>query len=123
MRAIRAALATAAESWALQGNTVAAAGPEAAQRLRRGWTANPPAAAPPRRCHATSADAFGALPPLPQRRVVVTGIGVVCPVGVGTAASWAAIVGGRVGTRKLLPEDLPEVREWFLTVAGLFRLP
>lgn len=39
---------------------------------------------------------------------MVTGIGLVTPVGVGTAAAWDAIVSGRTGTRALRPEDLPE---------------
>jgi hypothetical protein len=59
---------------------------------------------------AAAADAFGDLSRMPQRRVVVTGLGVVCPVGVGAAASWAALVAGRTGTRALQLEDLPEVR-------------
>lgn len=58
----------------------------------------------------SSSDPFGAPPRLPQRRVVVTGVGVVSPVGAGAAESWAALVAGRVGTRALTPEDLPEVR-------------
>ncbi|KAI8472645.1 MAG: thiolase-like protein [Monoraphidium minutum] len=62
------------------------------------------------RAYSSSAppDPFGSPPPLPQRRVVVTGVGVVCPVGVGAAAAWAALVAGRTGTSALRPEDLPE---------------
>jgi hypothetical protein len=67
----------------------------------------------------THADPFGSPPQLPQRRVVVTGVGIVSPVGVGAAASWQAIVAGRTGTRKLLAEDLPEVGAAFHAIAGL----
>lgn len=59
-----------------------------------------------------SNDAFGSLPQLPQRRVVVTGIGIVSPVGVGTTVSWEALVAGRTGLRKLQHDDLPEVRSF-----------
>lgn len=55
-------------------------------------------------------DPFGSPPPLPQRRVVVTGIGIVSPVGVGVPVSWQTLVAGKTGTRQLQPEDLPEVR-------------
>jgi len=57
-----------------------------------------------------AADPFGSPPRLPQRRVVVTGIGIVSPVGVGAATSWDTLVAGRTGTRRLREEDLPEVR-------------
>jgi 3-oxoacyl-[acyl-carrier-protein] synthase II len=33
----------------------------------------------------------------PRRRVVVTGIGLVSPVGIGTAASWEGVLAGRTG--------------------------
>ncbi len=32
-----------------------------------------------------------------RRRVVVTGLGIVCPVGIGVAASWEGILAGRSG--------------------------
>lgn len=37
-------------------------------------------------------------------------MGLVTPLGVGVATVWPALVGGAVGVRALLPEDLPEVR-------------
>lgn len=55
-------------------------------------------------------DPFGDPPALPQRRVVVTGIGMVTPLGVGVADSWQGLVAGRTGVRRLQAEDLPEVR-------------
>lgn len=55
------------------------------------------------------ADPFGAPPQLPQRRVVVTGLGMVSPLGVGVADSWSRLLAGHTGVRQLQPEDLPEV--------------
>ncbi|MEO8975610.1 MAG: beta-ketoacyl-ACP synthase II [Casimicrobiaceae bacterium] len=39
------------------------------------------------------------------RRVVVTGLGIVCPVGIGVAESWAAIVAGRSGIARITRFD------------------
>jgi len=65
-------------------------------------SAQPQAAAGP-------ADPFGAPPQLPQRRVVVTGIGMVTPLGVGVHDSWQRLLEGRTGVQRLQPEHLPEV--------------
>ncbi|MEZ4502491.1 MAG: beta-ketoacyl-ACP synthase II [Dehalococcoidia bacterium] len=45
-----------------------------------------------------------------RRRVVVTGLGVVCPIGNDVASMWEAAVAGRSGTRRLTlvdPTDYP----------------
>ncbi|HEY5366488.1 MAG TPA: beta-ketoacyl-ACP synthase II [Casimicrobiaceae bacterium] len=39
------------------------------------------------------------------RRVVVTGLGIVCPVGVGVAESWAAILAGKSGIARITRFD------------------
>lgn len=57
---------------------------------------------------ATATDAFGPLPVLPQRRVVVTGIGLVTPLGVGVRWVWERLLAGDTAVRALTPEDLPE---------------
>lgn len=63
-------------------------------RLRRGLSSSP---------------ASGALPP-PRpsagRRVVVTGLGAVTPLGRGVGATWDRLVAGRCAVRALAAEDL-----------------
>ena len=44
----------------------------------------------------------------PHRRVVVTGIGLVTPLGAGTARTWAALMAGESGVRAIGPDDIPE---------------
>ena len=57
-----------------------------------------------------TADHFGDPPATEPRRVVVTGLGLVSPLGVGVQRSWEALLAGHVGTQALRPEHLPEVR-------------
>lgn len=59
--------------------------------------------------HTQHSDPFGSPPALPQRRVVVTGIGIVSPLGVGTPVTWQRLIQGDTGVRGLTPSDLPEV--------------
>jgi 3-oxoacyl-[acyl-carrier-protein] synthase II len=42
---------------------------------------------------------------MPRRRVVVTGLGIVSPVGIGVAESWAGIVAGRSGIARITRFD------------------
>ena len=49
----------------------------------------------------------------PHRRVVVTGIGLVTPLGAGTARTWAALMAGESGVRAIGPDDLPEGKDGY----------
>eukprot|EP00899_Mesostigma_viride_P015074 jgi/Mesvir1/23568/Mv18264-RA.2 len=49
---------------------------------------------------------FGALPRTPDRRVVVTGLGIVSPLGNGVQATWSRLVRGDCAVRQLQPDDL-----------------
>ena len=49
------------------------------------------------------------LPPLPQRRVVVTGLGLVTPLGLDVGASWDALLDGRCGIQRLDDERFEAV--------------
>lgn len=46
----------------------------------------------------------------PQRRVVITGIGIICPLGCGVETVWQGLVAGRSGIRRITqfdPDGLP----------------
>ena len=45
-----------------------------------------------------------------QRRVVVTGLGIVSPLGTGVEKNWEALVAGRSGIRKI--DRFPKVTVW-----------
>ena len=40
-----------------------------------------------------------------NRRVVITGIGVICPIGIGTSAFWENLLAGKVGVRRVTNWD------------------
>jgi len=54
-----------------------------------------------------------------MRRVAITGMGVVCPVGVGTGAMWESLAAGRSGIRDI---DTFDTSEYPVHFAGLVDL-
>ncbi|KAJ7008529.1 3-oxoacyl-[acyl-carrier-protein] synthase [Populus alba x Populus x berolinensis] len=63
----------------------------------------------PSRYHLTrrhSSSSFGPPPPVTPRRVVVTGIGMVTPLGCGVQTTWKRLIEGECGVRAITPEDL-----------------
>ena len=44
-----------------------------------------------------------------MRRIVVTGMGVVSPLGTGTEAAWARLIAGQSGLRRLPADLAPDV--------------
>jgi 3-oxoacyl-[acyl-carrier-protein] synthase II len=74
---------------------------------RCGGIADTPAATHARALSTSSStDPLGPPPTLPQRRVVVTGIGIVSPLAVGASATWSRLLRGDTAVRELTPEDL-----------------
>ena len=60
-----------------------------------------------KRCKVTLIeDAFGIPPSLQVRRVVVTGLGLATPLGVGVKEAWRALLHGDCGIKRLQAEDL-----------------
>ena len=57
-------------------------------------------------------DAFGIPPPLQVRRVVITGLGLVTPLGVGVKKAWQALLHGACAIKRLQPEDLPNASSY-----------
>ena len=57
----------------------------------------------------SASDFFGDPPPTLCRRVVVTGLGLVTPLGVGVEKSWEKLLAGKTGVTGLTEHDLPEV--------------
>lgn len=56
---------------------------------------------------------FGDPPAFVRRRVVVTGLGLVTPLGVGVSHVWERILNGECGIRKLNAEEFPHEEESF----------
>ncbi|OVA10066.1 Beta-ketoacyl synthase [Macleaya cordata] len=54
----------------------------------------------------TVSEPFGPPPVVPQRRVVVTGLGMVTPLGCGVESTWKRLIEGFSGIRAISPEDL-----------------
>ncbi len=48
-------------------------------------------------------------------RVVITGLGVLCPVGIGTAAAWEALLAGRSGVARITQFDVTDCQ---IQIAG-----
>ena len=44
-----------------------------------------------------------------MRRVVVTGLGIVCPLGCGVDTTWSGILGGKSGVRKIEKFDVSDI--------------
>ncbi|KAF8391633.1 hypothetical protein HHK36_023939 [Tetracentron sinense] len=58
------------------------------------------------RCISSGFQAFDPPPAIPQRRVVVTGLGMVTPLGCGVETTWKRLIEGESGIRAISPEDL-----------------
>src|SRR5699024_2271051 len=56
--------------------------------------------------------------PLKQRRVVITGLGLISPVGLDVASSWQAVLAGRSG---ITPIDTFDVSEYPTRFGGPIR--
>jgi 3-oxoacyl-[acyl-carrier-protein] synthase II len=52
---------------------------------------------------------------LSKRRVVVTGIGLICPVGIGTETTWSVILAGQSG---IAPITLSDAAAYSTRIAG-----
>src|SRR5208337_1808648 len=57
-----------------------------------------------------------------QRRVVVTGMGLVTPLGNGVEANWAGVLAGRTGIERHERPGQPEYLQFFGKVQGVERL-
>ena len=58
----------------------------------------------------SATDSYGPYPASQPRRVVITGMGLVTPLGLGVQHVWQRLLQGHTGVRQIKPEDLPEVQ-------------
>uniref|UniRef100_A0A2P2KZ43 3-oxoacyl-[acyl-carrier-protein] synthase n=1 Tax=Rhizophora mucronata TaxID=61149 RepID=A0A2P2KZ43_RHIMU len=58
------------------------------------------------RSFSSSSSPFPPPPPVTSRRVVVTGLGLVTPLGCGVETTWKRLIEGGCGIRALTPDDL-----------------
>ncbi|PHU13569.1 3-oxoacyl-[acyl-carrier-protein] synthase, mitochondrial [Capsicum chinense] len=72
----------------------------------------------PARFHLRPFSSFDPSPARPLRRVVVTGLGMVTPLGCGVKTTWKRLIEGECGVRAISPDDLkmngfdPEVKSY-----------
>ena len=59
-------------------------------------------------CRLTN-DAFGPFKAARPRRVVVTGMGLVTPIGLGVGAAWESLTDGACGIKAISADDIPKV--------------
>uniref|UniRef100_A0A2N9FMF3 3-oxoacyl-[acyl-carrier-protein] synthase, mitochondrial n=1 Tax=Fagus sylvatica TaxID=28930 RepID=A0A2N9FMF3_FAGSY len=59
-----------------------------------------------RRISSSGFGAFDSPPVVQSRRVVVTGLGMVTPLGCGVEATWKSLIEGGCGIRAITPEDI-----------------
>eukprot|EP01024_Parvocaulis_polyphysoides_P022245 TRINITY_DN20639_c0_g1_i1.p2 TRINITY_DN20639_c0_g1~~TRINITY_DN20639_c0_g1_i1.p2 ORF type:complete len:135 (-),score=25.75 TRINITY_DN20639_c0_g1_i1:5-409(-) len=45
---------------------------------------------------------------LKKRKVVVTGLGIICPLGINVEQVWSKLLEGKTAIRALQPQDLPK---------------
>lgn len=63
-----------------------------------------------------TSDYFGSPPRTPCRRVVVSGLGLVSPLGVGVTKTWDKLLAGKTGVAGLTENHLPEVGNFSMMV-------
>lgn len=54
---------------------------------------------------------LGAFEAVSPRRVVVTGLGLVTPIGLGVQNAWQRLLNGECGIRGITADDLPKVNK------------
>lgn len=67
-------------------------------------------------------DLYGSFPSIEPRRVVVTGLGLITPLGFDVQSTWERIIKGHTGVKRLLKTHLPEVSSQALFPSFSFRI-